>query len=598
MIRFPAREIYVGNKPLGGRNPIRLQSMTNTDTRDVEATVAQTIRIFEAGADYVRISVPNSESASVLPSIRKKVSNARFDYPLIADIHFKPELALIAARYFEAVRINPGNYTGMPSKNQIEWSESQYQSELDEMRNNLKPLLKTCKEYGRAIRIGTNFGSLSKRVISRLGNTPEAMVVSTLEFLQAFESLGFTDTAISLKASNPIITIKAYLLMVERMQQMGMAYPLHVGVTEAGEGEDGRIKSALGISTLLQMGIGDTIRVSLSEAPEEEIPVARKIAEPFQNLFTNTPREGEVYRIPIINFNPPNPPPIPYNLKAVVLSDQEDASCDFVLLKNTKEFGNAEKDENCFTQAKHKATGEIFPVFSVQALSNPSTIFDAQWNFLWIDFDNDLPKLETLKNVPGLILIFETKCNNLTNAIEQLREHLFRLELNPVLVVYQRLIHRSEEDVLLTAVEKTSLLLLQRKIHGLIFRAPVIATPSLAGKMVFGLLQATGIRITRNEYISCPTCSRTSFDLVAISKKVKEITQHISGLKIAVMGCVVNGPGEMADADFGILGAGPGKVHLYKGLTPIKRNLTELQALDALAKLIESQESAHIPKNE
>jgi len=588
MIRFPAREITVGNRPLGGNNPIRLQSMTNTDTCNVAATVGQAIRIFEAGADYVRISVPTRESASRLSQIRKAVTEAGFDLPLIADIHFNPELALIAARHFEAVRINPGNFTGLPRRNQTLWSDSEYQADLDLLIQNLTPLLKACKEYGVAIRIGTNFGSLSKRVISRLGNTPESMAESTIEFLKAFESLGFYNTAISVKASSPLITVKSYVLMAERMLQENMAYPMHVGVTEAGEGEDGRIKSALGISTLLGMGIGDTIRVSLSEAPEDEIPVARRIAAPFQKAFTQPRQPRESFSVPQINFHSQNAPVLPHKLKAIILSEPETHTSDFEVLMQPPSKQNEQSDKKQIGNVICRQTAFKYPIWHWSKLMDNSGNYHPDWNFFAFEPGCDTRMMANLTQVAGPVIVVNMSAIGNDGIVQPFMEQAARYGVNPAIVLQKSFSETDEEDVLLKAVALAGPLLLQRKIQGLYLQAPHLPNPNFLTQSSFGLLQAAGLRITQNEYISCPTCSRTSFDLVSITRKVKEVLGRCNntGLKIAIMGCVVNGPGEMADADFGILGASKGKVHLYKGSTPLIKNLTEDEAVAELLNLV------------
>lgn len=600
MIRFPAREIKVGNRPLGGSNPIRVQSMTNTDTCNVAATVGQAIRIFEAGADYVRISVPTRESASKLSQIRKAVTAAGFDLPLIADIHFNPELALIAARHFEAVRINPGNFTGLPRKSQISWSDSEYQADLDLLMQNLTPLLKTCKEYGVAIRIGTNFGSLSKRVISRLGNTPEAMAESTIEFLKAFESLGFYNTAISVKASSPLITIKSYVLMAERMLQENMAYPLHVGVTEAGEGEDGRIKSALGISTLLGMGIGDTIRVSLSEAPEDEIPVALKIAAPFQKAFTQPRQPHESFNLPKISFHSQNPTALPHKLKAIVLSEPGAHTSDFEVLMQAHSNPIGESEKRQIGHVVCRQTAAKYPIWHWGKLMDNSGNYHPDWNFFAFEPECDTRMMAHMTPVAGPVIVANMSTIGNDGILQTLMEHAALYGVNPAIVLQTSFPETDEEEVLLKAVALAGPLLLQRKIQGLYLRAPHLPYPNFLTQSSFGLLQAAGLRITQNEYISCPTCSRTSFDLVSLTRKVKEVLGRCNntGLKIAIMGCVVNGPGEMADADFGILGASKGKVHLYKGSAPFKKNLTEDEALAELQNLVLNEGVTKTLKNE
>jgi (E)-4-hydroxy-3-methylbut-2-enyl-diphosphate synthase len=584
MVRFPTREVQIGDRPLGRRNPIRLQSMTNTAPHEVKQTVAQAIRIFEAGADYVRISAPNRQSALNLEKIRKELNGAGFDQPLVADIHFHPELALIAARHVQKVRINPGNYSGHPKKGQTEWTDDEYAAELEKVRENVTPLIACCREYGTAIRIGTNFGSLSQRIISRFGNTPEGMVQSTIEFLKIFEDLGFMQTVISLKASNPLIMIRSYLLMLERMQHEGMAYPLHLGVTEAGEGENGRIKSALGITTLLKMGIGDTIRVSLSEAPEDEIPVARKIAGPFQKYFTLGNDSKAAFFVKPFDWQTIQPPALPGGHKALVVlpfpeRENEGKKPDFYVV---------EKDKN---QVKGNETietvsGERFALLNLQELENNNRPLHHRFNFFKINFPGDASFLHLLKKVSGPVLLWALPERKITEHLDALSRQLEKLQVKAAILPRLAYLHDNEESLMLSLTADAGALLLQRKIHGLYVEAPNLPNQSSIAGICFGLLQASGLRITRTEYISCPTCARTSFDLLKVLQQVKERTSHLPGLKIAVMGCVVNGPGEMADADYGIMGAGPGKVHLYKGNQPVIKNIDQDKAAEALENIL------------
>lgn len=583
MVRFPAREVKVGSRPLGGRNPIRLQSMTNTDTRDVKKTVAQTIKIFEAGADYVRISVPDKESAGTLPMIRKELHLSGFTNPLIADIHFKPELALSAARIFEAVRINPGNYTVAPRKGQKTWTDIEFKQAAEEIHKNVAPLLAVCREYGTVVRIGTNFGSLSSRIVWRYGNTPEAMVESTMEFLKAFEELGFYDTVISLKASNPLIMIRSYLLMVERMIQEGMAYPLHVGVTEAGEGEDGRIKSALGISTLLQAGIGDTIRVSLSEAPEAEIPVAYKIALPFQSEFTRASMPGESFSLAAFDWVP-EPAVLPGAVKAVVLDHRKESNPDIIVPVDLTKITERTIPGSLYTQP-----GRIeaeFPVFTIEELAGNNVKFHNDFNFIFIQQIPSKTFFDQVIQCPNPVLLCHSQQND-SGLIQEITRQTEAYNLNAA-IIDCRIFYETDEELLLVKLAETfGSNLLQRKINGIWAVAPNLVNPERITNFCFGLLQAAGLRITRSEIIACPTCSRTSFDLVSVVKQVKDAVGQIPGIKIAIMGCVVNGPGEMADADFGILGSAQGKVHIYHGNRPVLRNIDQEMAANELVRLIE-----------
>jgi len=593
MVRFPTREVKVGDRPLGGLNPIRLQSMTNTDTRDVKTTVAQTIRIFEAGADYVRISVPDKKSAGNLAAIKGELHRAGFGLPLVADIHYRPELALDAARIFEAVRINPGNYTGATRKGKLSWTDMAYLQAREEIRQNVAPLLAVCREYGCAVRVGTNFGSLSQRIVWRYGSTPEAMVESTMEFLKSFEELGFYNTVVSLKASNPLIMIRSYLLMVERMLQEGMAYPLHVGVTEAGEGEDGRIKSALGISTLLQAGIGDTIRVSLSEAPEAEIPVAYKIAKPFQDVFTRAPDVGIKFSLTKFDWQG-DTPSMPDGYKAIVLHHRHDSNPDLLAPVDLSRLPEDETWKGLKTMAG-KTRGE-FPVLRMEEIFNQDVKFHPSCNFIFIRRSPRDVLYEKLDQIPNPILLCFSEQHDL-RLLSEIIEQVVKRKIKAAIIDCGIFDENDEELLLVRLAERFGPNLLQRKIHGMWAVAPNLVEPGKVTPLCFGLLQAAGLRVTKSEIIACPTCSRTSFDLTSVVKQVKEMAGHIPGLKIAIMGCIVNGPGEMADADFGILGTTQGKVHIYQGNKPILRNIEQGNAAKELVRLIELHLGVVVPKN-
>ena len=549
--------------------------MTNTPASDVMGTFEQAIRVFEAGADYVRISTPTRESTLGLRKIREELRLAGFDQPLVADIHFKPELALIAARLVEKVRINPGNYTSLPRKGKTDWTNNEYAAELERTRDNLAPLISVCRDYGTAIRVGTNAGSLSPRIVSRYGNTPEGLVQSTIEFLKIFEDLGFYQSVVSLKASNPLIMIRSYLLMAERMLKEGMSYPLHVGVTEAGEGRSGRIKSALGICTLLKAGIGDTIRVSLSEPPEDEIPVARKIAAPFQQVFQEMPAFGSSFKIPPFEWSHEPAPPLPGGHKAIVIgknqSKTEVKGKHSVVVYAGKESGESHEE---------------YPLFSEKQISQGDASFHPEYNFVILNQEPGKDFGQLLKKVPGPVLIIECSPDKLHGQIKNLRKLTGAESINAGVLVMLPLEGSDEEEVISGLATGIGKALLERKLRGIWAEAPNLPSKQTIINIGFDMLQAAGLRITQTEFISCPTCARTSFDLQDVLKEVKEKTSHLPGIKIAVMGCVVNGPGEMADADFGILGAGPGKVNIYRRSNPVLKNIDQHLAADRLLELI------------
>ncbi len=463
---YKSVEVRIGDLMLGGDNPVRLQSMTNTDTNDTAASVAQCIRIIEAGADMVRLTAQGVREAESLAVIKRELRRAGFSTPLIADIHFNPAAAETAARIVEKVRINPGNYADKrASFVKAEFTDAEYAAELERIHERLRPLLTICHEYGTAIRIGVNHGSLSDRIMTRHGNTPLGMAVSAIEFIRICAAEGFNNLVLSMKSSNILVMTESVRLLVQMMKQEGFACPLHLGVTEAGEGEDGRIRSALGIGALLTEGIGDTIRVSLSEPPENEIPVARLIVESSLRHTLRSPGRG----------------PAPGNAHIKIHSGE-----------------------------------------------------------------------------PTLFLKYE--------------------------------IADAHELAVISSVDAAPALL-PRKATALKIDTGSLLPSAMISSVEDGILQAARIKITRNDYISCPTCGRTKFDLPAAVAAVKKATAHLSGLKIAVMGCVVNGPGEMADADYGYVGAAEGKVHIYRGTEAVYRNVPVGEAIGRLLELIESDQA-------
>ncbi len=493
--------VLIGRLPLGGHYPVRIQSMTNTDTLDTKTSVAQCIRIIEAGADMVRLAAQGIKEARNLENIKKEIRKAGFSTPLIADIHFNPAAAETAARIVEKVRINPGNYAGKrASFIRTELSEKEYNEELERIHERLLPLINICRGNNTAIRIGINHGSLSDRIMTRYGNTPEGMVQSALEFINIFLSETFTRLVLSVKSSDTRVLLESNRLLVKRMQENGMAFPLHLGVTEAGEGEDGRVRSAAGTGALLSEGIGDTIRVSLSEDPEKEIPVAREIVNflcgPRGRIKTPVPSQDFVTR-----EKPCKPEVITYN------------------------EGRYLKEDN-----------------------TPFT---------------------------GKMLIFNFNSPPLLSGRPDANDYL-----NPVF---------DEDDPEKLAIRASALLgryFILRQPGGICITNRGRVQGEALRELSFSILQATEARISRNRYISCPTCGRTKFNLQDEVKKVKEATSHFSGLKIAVMGCIVNGPGEMQGADYGYVGSGIGKVHIYRGMVPVYKNVPEEEAIAKLLEII------------
>jgi (E)-4-hydroxy-3-methylbut-2-enyl-diphosphate synthase len=559
--RWLTREVPIGDCPLGGSHPIRVQSMTTTDTLDVKATVAQSIRIIEAGADYVRITAPSIKHAEALEPIKKAIRNAGFSTPVVADIHFTPNAAELAARLVEKVRVNPGNYADKKKFEQIEYSDAEYQSEIDRIRQRFTPLVRICKEYGTAMRIGTNHGSLSDRIMSRYGDTPLGMVESAMEFVRVCEDEGFYDIVLSMKASNPLVMVQAYRLLVQHQVETGRNYPLHLGVTEAGEGVDGRIKSAVGIGTLLEDGLGDTIRVSLTEEPEVEVPVAQALVDRYVT------RRNHAFIEPI--SRPP---------------------------KDMLSYGRRETIEvsnigglNVPIVVGHPAAEASAPLPDYLPADIPGSdlsVFGSS-GFDVVSLDTSeltADRVDQLRDSAGQVIVLSTEN---PHGMADLRRSIFTLIAAGVrtpVVVKRTYADVDHDKLMLYAATDLGALLLDGLIDGIWIEAPLAPVDIL--DTAFAILQATRTRITRTDFISCPSCGRTLFDLQVTSAMIREKTDHLKGLKIAIMGCIVNGPGEMADADYGYVGSGPGKVSLYKGKEIVKRNVPTGEALDELINVI------------
>jgi len=500
-MKYLSDPICIGSVQLGGNYPVRIQSMTNTDTLDTRATVEQCIRIIEAGADFVRITAQGVKEAESLANIKSELQKAGKDTPLIADIHFNPAAAEVAAGIVEKIRINPGNYVDKrASFTKVEFTEKEYSEELERIHSRLIPLIRICHANKTAVRIGVNHGSLSDRIMTRYGNTPEGMAVSAMEFIRIFRAENFHSLVLSMKSSDTAVMIKATRLLADMMTADGFAYPLHLGVTEAGEGEDGRIRSAAGIGALLSEGIGDTIRVSLSEAPENEIPVAKEILRAIAGSDGRIKEPSE--RLEFRNHRKPYKPEV-YNSE------------------NGKFI-----DEN----------GNVTNV--------TISTFNANDKFV-------------------------------------IRKNTGKLILNPVF---------NENDPEKLAIYAGSILgkyFITKQADGICITNKGTVGGEKLRELAFSLLQSTEARITRVTYLSCPTCGRTKFNLQEAVKEVKQKTGHLSGLRIAIMGCIVNGPGEMAGSDYGYVGAAPGKVHIYRGIEPVLKNIPQEEASKELLRIIE-----------
>ena len=539
---FKTKVISIGDLALGGNHPVRVQSMLNTPTLDTEKCVAQSIKLIEAGCEYIRITAPGMSEAENILNIKKILKQKSFNTPIIADVHYNAKIAEYCARYLEKVRINPGNYADKKILKKISYTDIDYYSELERIAKRLSPLLKICKEYGTAIRIGTNHGSLSDRIKNRYGDTPAGMVEATMEFIRICNDFGFNNLVVSLKASNPVIMIEANRLLVKQMCKENLCFPIHLGVTEAGEGEDGRIKSALGIGTLLSEGIGNTIRVSLTENPVYEIPFAKEIVKIFKNK-QNFIKSTDVTN----NF-----------VSLIDVELQENLKHPFILLK--------------LNNTKPELLAKIFTYNNTtHCFDRHDTSPDALLISHNIKPENINPQIKIIQGLFHPITEVEKHKKGLTSKKTTQIAHLSCKLFN-------------DKWLIETTVELGKLLL-THKIKGIL---PDVIEKKLPAVLntVFGILQASRVRISKTEYISCPTCGRTSYDLTATLKRIKNATGHLHGLKIAVMGCIVNGPGEMADADYGYVGAGKGKINLYKGKNAILKNISEKEALPELINIL------------
>jgi (E)-4-hydroxy-3-methylbut-2-enyl-diphosphate synthase len=622
--------VNIGDLAMGSDFPIRIQSMTTTDTMDTQKSVEQIKRMVEAGCELVRLTAPSLKEAQNLAEIKKAMNAIGIYVPLVADIHFTPNAAELAARIVEKVRVNPGNYADKKKFQVFEYSDAAYAEEIDRIREKFLPLVGICKEYGTAMRIGTNHGSLSDRILSKYGDTPLGMVESAMEFLRICEAENYHNIVLSMKASNPQVMVQAYRLLVQTMNANNMFYPLHLGVTEAGDGDDGRIKSALGIGALLEDGIGDTIRVSLTEDPEFEVPVAQRLANRYSNRAGHSPiqpaskifyttasrfykfekrKTNEVY-----NFGAQHVPRVIANFseKQLEISDlnqvgfsydaltdkwmMSDLGADFVYLGNKSlsfmlPMGlKAIYDAKTWNLLLDKTNA--FPLLEPsEFLSNP--ILSSTLNFLLIDC-NDLENqdlLAKIKTQKNIVLILQSHNSatmpDLRNAFGILEEQEI---LCPVVIGLSENHVNTEESLDLTmlfSATDAGSLLTDGFGDGLFFVKSTQDKKRL-NEISFGILQAARARISKTEYISCPSCGRTLFDLQETTAMIRKRTDHLKGVKIAIMGCIVNGPGEMADADYGYVGSGPGKITLYKGKEVVKKSVNSAEAVDELIELIKS----------
>ena len=664
--RLKTREVKVGDLLLGNFHPIRVQTMTTTNTMDTAATVAQTIRCIEAGAELVRITAPSKNEAENLLNIKNELRKKGYTTPLVADIHFTPNAAEIAARIVEKVRVNPGNYVDKKKFELIEYSDADYLEEIERIHDRFTPLVKICKEYGTAMRIGTNHGSLSDRIMSRYGDTPMGMVESAMEFLRIARGENYHQVVLSMKSSNPQVMVQAYRLLIKTMfDEFGECYPLHLGVTEAGDGEDGRIKSAVGIGALLEDGLGDTIRVSLTEDPELEVPVCMDIVKRYETKN----RKGAGNSSIISSTNDIKLPYSPFEYKRretfsvdnmgenkvpVVIADL--SKIETITPQHLQSVGYTYNEKTDKWNIGDAAADFIFTGHQVLNFSLPGTlkviVYPAQWmeindkeekiysnkcfpiyqdsgfvqadkkdnhlNFVMIDcFNdetaiNDFTYLDKLANDPTVVLCLSSTNKNAMQSVRRMYIELMDRGIkNPVINIVDSNWHNADEHLIHYAIESGALLLdgfgdgVCFGMSSESYNQQTAGLTNASGRnyisnqsaeefinyTAFSVLQATRSRISKTDYISCPSCGRTLFDLQETTAKIRAVTNHLKGLKIAIMGCIVNGPGEMADADFGYVGSGPGKITLYKGKEVVKRNVNSEVAVDELINLLKENEA-------
>ena len=645
--RLRTREVKIGDLLLGNYHPIRVQTMTTTDTMDTMATVNQSISCIEAGAELIRITAPSKREAENLLNIKNEIRKRGYNTPLVADIHFTPNAAEIAARIVEKVRVNPGNYVDKKKFEFIEYTDALYLEEIDRIRERFTPLVKICKEYGTAMRIGTNHGSLSDRIMSRYGDTPMGMVESAMEFLRIARDESYHQIVLSMKSSNPRVMVQAYRLLVRQMtDEFGECYPLHLGVTEAGDGEDGRIKSAIGIGTLLEDGIGDTIRVSLTEDPEFEIPVCRDLVKRYPTSPRSStqpslqlPRSVEYYRedfvrrptIEVSNIGAAHVPVViaDYMLEETIAPEDlqsvgyfydarldkwniSDAAADYIYTgSKIIDFplpGTLKVICDYQSWLKLEDKSVAFPLLQPPEFQQ-SKERSAIMNFISIDC-NDINSakalLQSVRNSGNVILCAWSSNSRSMSSVRLFIDELVQQDIQVPAILAVESHHSSIDEQLIHFSTEAGALLLDgigdgiwlmndpsriqnQKVSGRTY-LEVRNNHQFLNNTSFSILQATRTRISKTEYISCPSCGRTLFDLQETTAKIRSVTNHLKGVKIAIMGCIVNGPGEMADADFGYVGSGPGKITLYKGKEVVKRSVDSNIAVEELINILKEND--------
>lgn len=629
--RRVTREVNIGGVAMGGDNPIRVQSMTTVDTMDTMGSVEEVLRMVESGCEYVRITAPSIKEAKNLENIKNELRKRGCNVPLVADIHFTPNAAELAAKIVEKVRVNPGNYADKKKFEVIEYTDESYREELERIREKFSPLVEICKEHGTAMRIGTNHGSLSDRIMSRYGDTPLGMVESALEFIRICEDLEYYNLVVSMKSSNPQVMVQAYRLLVNRLEAEGLQpYPLHLGVTEAGEAEDGRIKSAVGIGTLLEDGLGDTVRVSLTEPPEVEAPVAKVLTDRYHSRNTeiaNAPiRDVSDFdpfsyhrreTVEVQNFGGANVPRVIADISDIETVEWRD-------LKSVGHFYLPELDKwkmndlgadylyvgnrpipfmvpNGLKQIldysawlSHNDQNHCFPLIDSETASNEDRKFSSQVNFLKHDAEDLSLPLVVTDNPGNWVIVLETAHELPMTSMRRFFFYLAEQKIKIPVVISRSYKGISEDQLMMFSATDAGGLLIDGYGDGIMLtaadqfedKAELLNSIKSCNAIAFGVLQAARTRMTKTEYISCPSCGRTLFDLQETTAMIRKRTDHLKGVKIGIMGCIVNGPGEMADADFGYVGSGKGKITLYKGQDVVKRGVPSENAVDELIEII------------
>ncbi len=577
---WQSREISIGTLKLGGNNPLRLQSMSSCAPMDTKANVAQSIRIIEAGGELVRFTAPTTKEAANLESISKELRALGYTTPLVADIHFNPLAALTAAKYVEKVRVNPGNFAE-GNKRKINYTEEEYQQALEEIEVKFVELINECKSYHRAIRVGSNHGSLSQRIMDRYGDTPKGMVEAAMEFLSIAQKNDFNDIVLSMKSSNIRIMVQAYRLLAYRMREEGMNFPLHLGVTEAGEGEDGRIKSAAGIGSLLEDGLGDTLRVSLTEEPEFEIPIAKIIAERYNNRAAE-----EGFSIPELPYNPFE---FKKRISKSVLGIGGNNEAPVIGLDwkyNARYQANEGKQIIPFNQWK-ETYKEAVPYLTL----NEYMVHKSILKHAFVELSNDdftSGNYLQLQGDENIILVFKSDKAHCVHAYRYQFIQLINHSMDYPVILHRKYASQNEEYLQIYAAIDFASLFVDGLGDGIWIESSPLISQERLNEIALGILQASRVRISKTDFISCPSCGRTLYNIQEATALIRAKTSHLKGLKIAIMGCIVNGPGEMADADYGYVGAGIGKINLYKGKEVIAKRINEEDALERLIELIKA----------